>query len=70
MKRQLHVKNMAGETVHSVDVSDGGAHWYRRVMAGMLINMSDEYYVDSSEFNDVVDPAPLLSEVFREERGA
>lgn len=65
--RQLHFRKLSNdEVVGSVDVSDG-VSFYRRIKRGMEINMREDLYVDDSEFADVKDPRPLLSEIFNNE---
>ena len=50
--RQLHYRSIeTGETVHSVDVPN--PYFWRRIKAGMEINMREDLYVDGSEFADV-----------------
>lgn len=62
--RQLHFRRLLNdEIISSVDVSGDGA-FYRRIARGMEINMREDLYVDDSEFADVKDPRPLLSEIF------
>lgn len=53
MAKSLHVKRFdTGETVHSVEVHNLTASHVERVMMGMLRNLSDEFYVDDSEFDE------------------
>ncbi len=47
--RQIHVKSIkTKEIVHSVDVTDQSERDVERVMRGMLINMSDDFFITDS----------------------
>ncbi len=49
-KRELLVRRFTTrEIVHRVDVSDKSTDTIVRVMRGMLINMSNEFFIDDSE---------------------
>ena len=52
MDGDLIVKSFGdNKEVHRVHITNATTRKVERVLSGMLINMSNEYYVDDSEFD-------------------
>jgi hypothetical protein len=54
IKRYLRVRLVAtGKEVHKVKVTNPTQRKVEKVMSGMLMNMSDKYFIDDSDFDDI-----------------
>ena len=56
-ERAIVVRDMAGNEVKRIPVSNPTIRKVDRIVSGLLINMDvDNYYVDDSEFDDLPEP--------------